>query len=286
MKSMTGYAFKELITEDYSTSVEIKSYNARFLDLSINVPPFLSRLEHIFRERASKYVQRGKIEIHIKFREKNLPLQIETDLVAAKKYADVFRTVAKEIKLEKDIPLNLVVAQEGVVNVQRTQDIDLYLSYIMPVFDEAFKIHTKEREREGQQLCADITAMTDKIEEATDFFATMMPQMEKVFVDNLKKRFAEIAATIDENRIAQETATLLVKHTINEEVVRLQNHLQSLRIELGQVAPGRKIDFICQEINREINTIGSKNQLVDVAARVITAKDALENIREQARNIE
>jgi uncharacterized protein (TIGR00255 family) len=112
--------------------------------------------------------------------------------------------------------------------------------------------------------------------------------MERIFKDNIRNRFTELLGNnIDEQRVMQETAALLVKYTINEEIVRLRAHLVSLKKELAEnPAPGRKADFICQEINREVNTIGSKNQIFEVGQAVIDAKDALENIREQMRNIE
>ena len=112
--------------------------------------------------------------------------------------------------------------------------------------------------------------------------------MEGFFKDLITRKFNELLGDgADQQRIMTETAAMLVKYTINEEIVRLQSHLQALRNEMTQnPVPGKKMDFLCQEINREINTIGSKNQFTEVAAMVITAKDSLENIREQARNVE
>ena len=112
--------------------------------------------------------------------------------------------------------------------------------------------------------------------------------MEFLFKKQIAQKFNELLGdAADEQRIMTETAAMIVKYTINEEVVRLQSHLEALKNEmLTNDAPGKKIDFLCQEINREINTIGSKSQFADVSAQVIAAKDALENIREQARNVE
>jgi uncharacterized protein (TIGR00255 family) len=112
--------------------------------------------------------------------------------------------------------------------------------------------------------------------------------MDALFKETIAKRFAELLGdAADEQRILTETAAMVVKYTINEEIIRLESHLKALKQEMAsEDAPGRKIDFICQEINREINTIGSKNQFVEVGQMVIAAKNALENIREQARNIE
>ena len=112
--------------------------------------------------------------------------------------------------------------------------------------------------------------------------------MEVAFKDSVTTRFRELLGEgYDQQRVLTEIATLLVKYTINEEIVRLKSHLKALKAEIADnPTPGRKIDFICQEINREINTIGSKNQFTEVGAMVVTAKNALENIREQARNVE
>ena len=126
-----------------------------------------------------------------------------------------------------------------------------------------------------------------KLSECADFFKLWQPKMETIFKEQITQKFKEIVAdNVDENRILTETASLVVKYTINEEIVRLQSHIKAMQSELENPAPGKKIDFICQEMNREINTIGSKNQFSEVGAMVICAKDALENIREQSKNIE
>ena len=112
--------------------------------------------------------------------------------------------------------------------------------------------------------------------------------MEQKFKESVTQRFNELLnGRVDQNRILEETASLVVKYTINEEIIRLKSHLSALRKELEtNPVPGKRLDFICQEANREINTIGSKNQLTEVGAMVVNAKDALENIREQGKNVE
>ena len=112
--------------------------------------------------------------------------------------------------------------------------------------------------------------------------------MEDIFKEQITAKFKELLEDkIDENRIMAETAAMMIKYTINEEIVRLHSHISAMKSELeNNPTPGKKIDFICQEMNREINTIGSKNQFSEVGAMVITAKDSLENIREQSKNVE
>ncbi len=288
MKSMTGYAYTEHTVEQTSLSVELKSYNSRFLDLSLHIPLWLGRLEPQLRELVSSRIQRGKVELSLRIKESCSNLQIAADPAAAKAYAHAIREVADSIGIPGMIPLQLVVAQEGVLSSERIIDMDRYWSLIEPVVIRALSDFDDFRIREGNTMTADIEEMIGRINDSVQEIAEFVPQMEEKFKENIRTRFREVLGNeVDEQRILQETASLLVKYTINEELVRLRAHLEALAHEVRtNPAPGRKCDFICQEINREINTIGSKNQILEVGQAVICAKDALENIREQARNIE
>lgn len=286
---MTGYAYKEITDEEVNLSVEIKSWNSRFLDLSINMPSFLGRLEQRIREAASSSILRGKVELNIRLREKNAPVTIDVDENAARAYMVAIQKVQNAVGLGSEkIPLNLIVNQEGVLNIQKDVDPERFWAMIEPVFKDALADFTADRDREGANLKKDLLEKLAKIEESEKLFKDWIPQMENLFREGLLKRFHEVLGDeVDEQRVMTETAALLVKYTINEEVVRLQSHIDALKSEMEtNPAPGRKIDFICQEMNREINTIGSKNQFIEVGQAVINAKDALENIREQAKNVE
>jgi len=272
-----------------TVSVEIKSYNSRFLDLSVNQPYWLSRLENRFREYASKCIQRGKVELSVRIRETTSNLQVAPDPDAARAYMGAIMEIADALGHQaENIPLSLIIAQEGVLKSERVLDIETYWMKIEPVLAAAFIDFDKARCTEGEALSVDIHEMIKRIEKTADIVSAWIPEMERIFKDNIRARFTELLGNnIDEQRVMQETAALLVKYTINEEIVRLRAHLVSLSKELAEnPAPGRKADFICQEINREVNTIGSKNQIFEVGQAVIDAKDALENIREQMRNIE
>jgi uncharacterized protein (TIGR00255 family) len=286
---MTGYAWREINEGDMTVSVEIKSYNSRFLDLSVNQPYWLSRLENRIREYASKRIQRGKVELSVRIRETSSNLQVTADPDAARAYKGAVAEIASALGLDSSsIPLSLIISQEGVLKSERVLDIETYWAKIEPVLVAAFADFERARDTEGKALAEDIYAMISRIEKSAETITGWVPDMERIFRENIRTRFAEILGNdIDEQRVMQETAALLVKYTINEEIVRLRAHLTSLRKELAEnPAPGRKTDFICQEINREVNTIGSKNQIYEVGQAVIDAKDALENIREQMRNIE
>lgn len=289
MRSMTGYAYKEKVDENVSVSVEIKSWNSRFLDLSVNMPSFLGRLENRIREKCSNSILRGKVDLSIRIREKNAAVTVDADENAAKAYFDAIQRIATACGLDpKNIPLQLIASQEGVLSIQKDTDPERYWAMIEPVFCDALADFTADRDREGANLKKDLLEKLSKIEESEKLFKEWIPQMENLFREGILKRFKEVLGDeVDEQRVMTETAALLVKYTINEEVVRLQSHIDALKSEMeNNPAPGKKIDFICQELNREINTIGSKNQFVEVGRAVIAAKDALENIREQARNVE
>ena len=289
MNSMTGYSYNEELGENYSVSVEIKSVNSRFLDLSINLPSFLGRLESKFKELITSKIQRGKIDVFIRIKENNAPVTISVDEKMAKSYFDAISKVANTIgQTEKDIPLSLIINQEGVLTSQKEIDIDYYWNLILPIFEKAFEDFVVDRKREGKNLKNDLLFQLDKIQKASEIFSEWQPKMENAFKESILKKFNELLADkVDEQRVMTEVAALMVKYTINEEIVRLKSHINALTKEIVEnPIPGKRIDFICQEMNREINTIGSKNQFIEIAQEVINAKDALENIREQSKNIE
>ena len=289
MKSMTGYGYKEISNENLFLSVEIKSWNSRFLDLSVYLPSFLGRLEKQIREKCASLILRGKVDLNIKLKEKNSDITVNVDENAAKAYSEAIKSVASALNYNSEnIPISLIINQEGVLSVQKNTDFEKYWTLIEPVLNEALTEFSEDRSREGENLKKDLLEKLERIEQSENIFKSWIPKMEGAFRENLENRFQELLGeNYDEQRVMTEIAAMLVKYTISEEVVRLQSHIDALKSEIqNNPAPGRKIDFICQEMNREINTIGSKNQFLEVGQAVIEAKDALENIREQAKNVE
>ncbi len=289
MNSMTGYSFNEVVTENYTVSVEFKSVNSRFLDLSINLPSFLGRIENKFKEIITSKIQRGKLDVFIRIREENAPVTISVDEKMAKSYFEAISKVAKSIgQDDKEIPLSLIVNQEGVLSSQKEIDVEKYYQMILPVFEKSLEEFILDRNREGENLKKDLLFQLEKIEKASAVFTEWQPKMENAFKENILKKFQELLGDkVDEQRVMTEVASLMVKYTINEEIVRLKSHIKAIFKEINEnPTPGKRLDFICQEMNREINTIGSKNQFIEIAEQVINAKDALENIREQSKNIE
>lgn len=286
MISMTGYGYCEKTYENAVISVEIKSVNSRFLDLSISLPPFLNALESRFRNAITKVVTRGKVDVYVRVKETESDAQIIADTKIAKSYSEAIKQVARALNYDENIPLSLILSQPGVLNANKNYDAESYKKTIDPVFDAALKQFLDDAKREGENLKADLQQKLKKLEECADFFEKWQPKMESVFKRQILARFNELLGEqIDQNRIMTEVAAMLVKYTINEEIVRLKSHISAMKEEMQNPFPGKKLDFICQEMNREINTIGSKNQFPEVGAIVIAAKDSLENIREQSKNV-
>ena len=288
MTSMTGYAYEEKSGDTAVVSVEIKSVNSRFLDLTINLPPYLNQLESYYRKKISEKVLRGKVDVYIRVKELESDTEISADTGVAKSYLEAIKKVAQATGYSTEIPLSLIISQPGVLNSNKSYDVEKYKDLIDPLFDSALKTFVSDRTREGENMKKDLLAKLSKLEECAKFFIEYQPKMEEIFKEQITSKFNELLGEhADENRIMTETAAMLVKYTINEEIVRLNSHISAMKNELeNNPVPGKKLDFICQEMNREINTIGSKHQFAQVGAMVITAKDSLENIREQAKNVE
>lgn len=289
MNSMTGYGYKEAIVENTQISVEIKSVNNRFLDLNVNIPSFLNPLESKIRKIISEKIIRGKVDVTIRVKDMNSTAKVSADPQAAIMYRDAISKINEALGCKsEDIPLSLIINQDGVLTITHEYDAQSYWIKIQGVFDEVFEQYIKDRSREGENLKKDLLAKLDVLDKCAAFFKEWQPKMEEKFKEQITNRFTELLGdNVDQNRIMTEVAAMMVKYTINEEIIRLHSHLSAMRKEFEEnPVPGKRIDFICQEANREINTIGSKNQFTEVGEMVINAKDALENIREQSKNVE
>lgn len=288
MISMTGYAYREKANQDFSAAVEVKGYNSRFLEISINLPPGLSLLETKIREQFSAAFGRGKIEIFIRVREHNAPVNIKINTKAAKAYYDAANTLAAELGIEAKLDLKSLLQMEGILETEKNRADERCWNEIESLLKEALLAFSAEREREGSHTEENIFSNLKIISVSVEKISAFVPVIENNLKNNIKSRFAELLGNqVDENRVLAETAALLLKYTISEELSRLSSHLAEFKAEAERnKRPGKKLDFLCQEINREINTIGSKSVIIEVSSEVVKMKEALENIREQLRNIE
>ena len=288
MISMTGYAYREKAGQELSISVEIKGCNSRYLEISVSLPPWLSMLEMKAREKISLNCGRGKVDIFIRIREYNTPVNISVNKNAARAYYNAINEMAKELGIREKPTLSTILGMESVLEIEKNRDEERYWQEIEPLLTEAVKSFCEEREREGKYTQDDILSHVGAIESSLKKVSAFVSVIEQTLKENIKTRFAEMLGNqVDENRVLAETASQLLKYTISEEISRLNSHLAEFRAETEKnQRPGKKLDFLCQEINREINTIGSKSVIIEVTNEVVKMKETLENIREQLRNIE
>lgn len=288
MISMTGYGHSEFQNEKISCSLEIKSYNNRYLDIILNLPHYLGPLEGDIRDRIAQTLKRGRVEVYLKIREKEENLNLLVDQSAALAYRDRLVELQQTLGLEKGPELSQIIAQEGVLKVEKLRDPEEFRTYVHDLLTEALAQLQKSREGEGAHTHEDIRGQVDLLQQFRDRVQDLAPEVEKEVTRNLKDRFNEIMGDqVEESRILTEVASYLVRYDINEELSRLSAHLISFREWMDSDQPvGKKLDFLCQEMNREINTIGSKSPQVEVHRIVVDAKDAMEKIREQLRNVE
>jgi len=288
MKSMTGYAYKEFRNESVSLALEIKGYNNRFLEIFINLPPFLSMLESQIRDYVGSRCERGKIELSLRLKELATDVSVSIDKNAAQAYYKAMLELAETLKIDEKPKLHTILGMEGVLQIDKIRDPQRYWAIIEPILKSAMDQFETERIREGKATEEDILGHIAALERSAAVVEQYTPTLEAQIKDNLRNRFAELLGdSIDENRILAETAVLLMKYTISEEIARLKAHLAEFKAEVERnPAPGKKLDFLCQEINREVNTIGSKSPILEVSRAVVAMKDALENVREQLRNVE
>ena len=287
MRSMTGYSFCEFQDDNIKLAAELKSYNNRFLDISVSAPPALQGAENAIRKYLGDRIARGKVEFYLKIKSLSSQFKVEVDQGALAGYMAAFNQVRELSGLKDEISLALLIRSEGVLVKDTELDPELFDKYVFPLLEKVYAEYDATCQREGENTKADILRHLAIIEENVKVVEAQTGRFEELLRKNVYDRFQQLLGdAVDESRVYAETAVLLIKYTVNEELVRLKSHLEAFYAALDSNEPvGKKLDFICQELNREINTIGSKSMMVEVDRAVVTLKDALENIREQVRNV-
>ena len=287
MRSMTGYSFCEFQDDNIKLAAELKSYNNRFLDITVNAPPALQGAENAIRKYLGDRIARGKVEFYLKIKNLSSQLKVDVDEGAVSAYLDAFKKVKDLSGVKDEISLSHLLRADGVLNRDTELDPAIFDKYVFPLLEKVYAEYDATCLKEGENTKADILRHLTVIGENVKAVEEQSGRFEELLRKNIYDRFQQLLGdAVDESRVYAETAVLLVKYTINEELVRLKSHLEAFHAALDSDEPvGKKLDFICQELNREINTIGSKSMMVEVDRAVVTLKDALENIREQVRNV-
>lgn len=288
MNSMTGFGYAESEKNGVTLSAELKSLNSRYLDITISLPPHLSILEGRVREYLQKKFIRGRLEVIIRIREKKEPLSISLDEAVVREWKEALEKLSTLLGSNQQVPLEIFTNQSGVFKIEKKCDPEIYWRQLETLLTKTQEQVLSDRKREGLKLASYIKEQWNIISEALNFIAERGTQIQDEIEKMLRKRFQDILGNLfEEARLLSETASWLAKTDINEEIFRLRTHLDVFTEESALAgAIGKKLDFLAQEMGREVNTIGSKTPRVDVSLRVVDMKDALEKIREQLRNVE
>lgn len=287
MDSMTGYAFIEAKTKQFSFSLELKTLNSKFVEIYVNVPRVIRYEETQMQTLLKEYFTRGKIEMNIDIYDWISEREISVNHELLKKYYNEFEKARSELKAEKGISLDALLGIDGVVTKARSVVSDESLQTIYATIEKAIKKTEAMRKKEGGSIEKDLASSLKVITDSATKIEKLTKSSSKLKFERLTKKLEAFTGTkVDETRLYTEVALLADRLDINEEISRLKDHAVKFKAtvkEKGQV--GKKLDFIAQELFRETNTIGSKVNNAQVAHLVVEMKNNIDKIREQCRNV-
>lgn len=291
-KSMTGFGIGEFKDQYYNLSVECKTINHKYLDINPRIPRKLSFLEDKLRFLIKDHLGRGRVDIFVKFETvTSVGSQLVYDAELAKQYYHILKNIKSDFGLEEPIsPVDIAKFPDVVKITEAEDDEEILWNMLSDAANKALENLCNMRIIEGKKLEKDILARADLLERSVCDLEKYTDTIEKEYKDKLYARISELLddpKVVDEYRLAQEVAIYADKSNITEEIVRFKSHINQLRDTVtADESVGRKMDFLIQEMNREVNTMGSKSSDVSIANLVINMKAELEKIRERVQNIE
>ncbi len=288
MVGMTGYSFKESYYENIYISTEIKSVNHRFLEINVQIPPILNCIEIKVRELIQKKIKRGKIDISINIKNKENFDNIQINENTAKKYYELLKKLITDYNLKDEIKLFHLTRFEDIFIIDKKKDYSVYWDIIEKSLEENILEIIEMKKNEGETTKNDILTLISYIKDNLNIIGSEIKSMEQIIFNNIKNKVLElIGEKIEETRIINEAAIMVTRSSINEEFERLKMHIEHFEKILSEDNDvGKRIDFLCQEMHREINTIGSKITFAKLTENIISIKNNIEKIREHSRNIE
>ena len=290
IKSMTGFGRAEYNNEGRSYTVELKSVNHKYNDITIKIPRSIGYLEEKVRKEVLNNISRGKIDIYITFSNySNKGKNIKINREMAKIYIDELKKLATEENIINDISIMEIAKYPEVMEIENNVDEELIWNELLIALKLTLDNFITMRINEGIKIAEDLKIRIQKITEKIEFIKKYSTGLVEEYIVKLEERIKEILKTdiIDHSRLSQEVVIYSDKCSIEEEITRLKSHIVQFTNLLEQNNPvGKKLDFIIQEMNRETNTIASKANNLDITNIVIEIKTEIENIREQIQNIE
>lgn len=291
IKSMTGFGRCEIAEADRKITVEMKSVNHRYLDVTIKMPKKLNFFEAAIRTELKNYMQRGKVDLFITyedFTESNVCVKYNKELAA--EYMQYFDRMAEDFSLDNDIRVSTLARFPEILTMEeQTVDEEQLWQLLDKALKGAAENFVETRIREGENLRNDLIAKLEGMLAHVDFITERSPEIIEEYKEKLTKKVEELLSDkqVDESRLLMEVTIFADKVCVDEELVRLRSHITATRDALlagGSI--GRKLDFIAQEMNREANTILSKTNDLAISNRGIDLKTEIEKVREQIQNIE
>lgn len=287
---MTGYGSATVTSDGREITLELKSVNHRFLDINIRSPRILMFAEEELRKAIGKYIARGHVEVNVTYRNTREDAKLITvDKALVIQYANAFKEIG-EMGFENNMRVSDVARMPDVLSItQCDDDNEAVLTLMLQALEQAAGALNRTRNTEGEKIGVDLKIKLNHIFEISKEIEKLSENNLEDYASRLQKRLDDLLGDnkLDEQRLHQEIAIYADKIAIDEELVRLETHINNMldymRVD-GEM--GRKLDFFIQELNREINTIGSKSVNADIAKLVVSAKGEIEKLREQIQNIE
>ncbi|NLT09785.1 MAG: YicC family protein [Ruminococcus sp.] len=291
LRSMTGYGRSQKILNGRDILVEIRSVNHRYYEYSSRIPRSFNYIDDKLKALLKTSISRGKVEVAVSINNiEGRDTEIAINKGVAEGYVTALRSVSDELGLEDDLTLSKLIKLPDVFSIQKTPDDEEQIwNDVSEITAEALEKFVAMRQVEGERLRIDVIEKADNILTMVGRVEELSPQTVENYRNRLFRKLTEVLEdkNIDEQRVLTEAAIFADKVAVDEETVRLRSHISQLKTMLDADEPvGRKLDFIVQEMNREVNTIGSKAQDLNVTRIVVDMKSEIEKIREQIQNIE
>ena len=292
IRSMTGFGHGEVSNDkNQKVTVEMKSVNHRYCDISLKLPKKLAMFEANIRNIMKEYASRGKIDIYVSYEDlSETAVSLHYNQAMAEEYMQVFKKMQEDFNIETKITAEALAKYPEVVTIEEVQqDEEVWWELLEAALRQATEKFVETRTIEGANLKRDLLGKLDQMAADVTFIEERSPQIIAEYRSKLEEKVKEFLedSTIEENRIAAEVTLYADKIAVDEEIVRLQSHISSMTDVLeSDESIGRKLDFMAQEMNREANTILSKSSDVDLADHAIELKTNVEKVREQIQNIE
>ncbi|MGI5849627.1 MAG: YicC/YloC family endoribonuclease [Christensenellales bacterium] len=288
---MTGFGRAEAELDGRKVTIEIKAVNHRYLDINIRLPRSLGFVEESVRKIIKDRLTRGRVDVFINYYalvDGVRTARADTGLIGS--YLSAARQAGKAVRLTDDLKLSHILQIPDAIVIDEAQDDETKQTGLVKLaLESALEYLTEMRAREGKELEENILECLIALEQTAGVIDSKKNDITKAYSEKLRLRIAELIedSEIDETRFNAEVAYIADKADITEEIVRLNTHINQFRNSvLKEMGIGRKLDFMVQEMNRELNTIGSKSQDINITNAVIEGKSIVEKIREQVQNIE